>query len=332
MSREYSDMGSHQDPEDQKRKSPIQAQDSYSARSQNTINLAQEPGPNNQGHPNDSSNKFKSQSRRLDIPGDSDADRVSERTIQLSEKSVSINSMDQNTPGSIADDDKTKTDPEKSESKIQDTPIQNSRPQLATEENLLVNAAMSTRLNSYKRGECVSNKKFKKVFQCLQNNRGGMLTVKTYLLLPEVHTATKDQEIVVKEEITNLANTIIDLVKMASSGLDHKNILKYQDAAWSTDKLGCIDIISESISDSLEYLIKQYSPLEEGSVAMYLKQILEAVQYLHEHGVPPGNLKSSNVLADKDGVIKICDYICPEQCKALEEILLDEDRKFRQSE
>lgn len=54
-------MGNNQDPEDHKHNSPIKAQDSYSARSQNTINLAQEPDPKNQGRQTDSPSKFKSQ-------------------------------------------------------------------------------------------------------------------------------------------------------------------------------------------------------------------------------------------------------------------------------
>lgn len=39
-----------------------------------------------------------------------------------------------------------------------------------------------------------------------------------------------------------------------------------------------------------------------------IKQVIEAVQYLHKNGIVHRDLKPENIIIDESGMIKICDF------------------------
>ena len=207
-----------------------------------------------------------------------------------------------------------------------------SKKEQSTDGPLYNNTEKTIRPNTYKRGEIISNKPFKKVYQCQQINKGGLCAVKTYFLLPEVFISDYfaiDLKNQVKKEIQDLADFIIKFLTVGCD-LDHKNLVKYYGARWSVDIPGGIDIISEFIPGCLGDMLKQYGAFDERPVAKYMKQVQEAIKYLHEQDLFIRNLKASNILADKEGQVKICDHICPEETRLLEEMLQEEDRKIRE--
>jgi serine/threonine protein kinase len=59
---------------------------------------------------------------------------------------------------------------------------------------------------------------------------------------------------------------------------------------------------------SLETLIKHYGCLTETLVAIYVKQMLQGLDYLHNQGVIHRDIKGANILTTKDGIVKLADF------------------------
>jgi len=58
---------------------------------------------------------------------------------------------------------------------------------------------------------------------------------------------------------------------------------------------------------SIAAWVEKFEKFDERIIRKYTQQILEGLCYLHSQGIVHGNLKSSNVLIDSDGVIKLSD-------------------------
>ncbi|EAX97672.1 AGC family protein kinase [Trichomonas vaginalis G3] len=55
-------------------------------------------------------------------------------------------------------------------------------------------------------------------------------------------------------------------------------------------------------------LLEQVGALDESSARFYIKQIIEALQFLHEHGIIHRDLKPDNLLITADGMLKLTDF------------------------
>lgn len=99
--------------------------------------------------------------------------------------------------------------------------------------------------------------------------------------------------------------SIIDEINLMRR-LDHKNIVKYIETVQSGHQL-CI--VMEFIEGgSLEYLYKKFGCFSETLVAIYIKQVLKGLEYLHRQTVIHRDIKGGNILTTKDGVVKLADF------------------------
>ena len=88
--------------------------------------------------------------------------------------------------------------------------------------------------------------------------------------------------------------------------LDHANIVKYIDFFQTKTH---INIILEYVEGgSLQNLVKQNGPLGEYLVYVFVKQILEGLDFLHSQGIIHRDIKGGNLLYTKNGVIKLADF------------------------
>ena len=64
----------------------------------------------------------------------------------------------------------------------------------------------------------------------------------------------------------------------------------------------------EKLICDLKKVLRYQREIEEDKLLVYLFQIGEAVEFLHEHKILYRDLKPDNTMLDKDGAIKICDF------------------------
>ncbi|KAK3327840.1 putative SEPH-like protein [Cercophora scortea] len=94
----------------------------------------------------------------------------------------------------------------------------------------------------------------------------------------------------------------IDLLK----NLHHDNIVKYIGFVKSVD---CLNIILEYCENgSLHSICKAYGKFPENLVGVYMTQVLQGLQYLHDQGVIHRDIKGANILTTKDGTVKLADF------------------------
>ncbi|BGP47541.1 Protein kinase of the Mitotic Exit Network [Rhodotorula kratochvilovae] len=94
----------------------------------------------------------------------------------------------------------------------------------------------------------------------------------------------------------------IDLLK----NLHHPNIVQYRGYARTSTSLYIILEYCEN--GSLSAIIKKFGRIPESLVGLYTLQVLQGLQYLHDQGVIHRDIKGSNILATKEGSIKLADF------------------------
>ena len=106
----------------------------------------------------------------------------------------------------------------------------------------------------------------------------------------------------IKEEQLQSIQSEINLLKR----LKHENIVKYIDYIQNETHL---NIILEYVeSGSLASINKKFGPFQESLVALYIKQVLQGLDYLHKQGVVHRDIKGANILTTKNGTVKLADF------------------------
>ena len=59
---------------------------------------------------------------------------------------------------------------------------------------------------------------------------------------------------------------------------------------------------------SLEHMLKRHGIFPETLVRVYVKQLLEGLNYLHEQGVIHRDIKCANILLSTTGSVKLADF------------------------
>ncbi|PHH50942.1 Cytokinesis protein sepH [Ceratocystis fimbriata CBS 114723] len=144
-------------------------------------------------------------------------------------------------------------------------------------------------LKDYAR-ECLGKGAFGSVYKAFNWGTGEAVAVKQIKLgnLPKSELRMIESE--------------IDLLK----NLHHDNIVKYIGFVKSTD---CLNIILEYCENgSLHSICKAYGKFPENLVGVYMTQVLQGLQYLHDQGVIHRDIKGANILTTKDGTVKLADF------------------------
>jgi serine/threonine protein kinase len=114
----------------------------------------------------------------------------------------------------------------------------------------------------------------------------------------EVQETTESQATALKREIELLRS------------LHHRNVVRYIDFV-EQKKRGCtsLSLVMEFVENgSLKDQIKRYGVFPEGLTLLYTFQILSAIEYVHTKGIIHGDVKNSNILITKEGVVKLTDF------------------------
>ncbi|GAB2285024.1 MAP3K epsilon protein kinase 1 [Dionaea muscipula] len=146
--------------------------------------------------------------------------------------------------------------------------------------------------NKYMLGDEIGKGAYGRVYKGLDLENGDFVAIKQVSL---ENIAQEDLNIIMQE---------IDLLK----NLNHKNIVKYLGSLKTRSHL---HIILEYVENgSLANIIKpnKFGPFPEQLVAHYIAQVLEGLVYLHEQGVIHRDIKGANILATKEGLVKLADF------------------------
>ncbi|TPX10773.1 uncharacterized protein E0L32_008342 [Thyridium curvatum] len=145
-------------------------------------------------------------------------------------------------------------------------------------------------LKDYRLGDCIGKGAFGSVYKAFNWGTGEAVAVKQIKLgdLPKSELRMIEAE--------------IDLLK----NLHHDNIVKYIGFVKSSD---CLNIILEYCENgSLHSICKAYGKFPENLVGVYMTQVLQGLQYLHDQGVIHRDIKGANILTTKDGTVKLADF------------------------
>ncbi|KAI0012618.1 cell division control protein [Xylariaceae sp. FL0662B] len=145
-------------------------------------------------------------------------------------------------------------------------------------------------LRDYRLGECLGKGAFGSVYKAIHWGTGEAVAVKQIKL---VNLPRSELRMIEAE---------IDLLK----NLNHDNIVKYIGFVKSAD---CLNIILEYCENgSLHSICKAYGKFPENLVGVYMTQVLQGLQYLHDQGVIHRDIKGANILTTKDGKVKLADF------------------------
>ncbi|KAK4417348.1 putative serine/threonine-protein kinase [Sesamum alatum] len=105
------------------------------------------------------------------------------------------------------------------------------------------------------------------------------------------------------ESVRFMAREIIILKK-----LDHPNIIKLEGIATSRMQYSLYLVFDFMQSDLTKVISRPEGKLTEPQVKRYMQQLLSGLQHCHERGILHRDIKASNLLIDKNGVLKIADF------------------------
>ena len=147
-----------------------------------------------------------------------------------------------------------------------------------------------SRLGKYKCGLEIGRGGYATVFQALNTETGDFVAIK------RVSLQNIDQD-----DLNSIEHEISLLKK-----LHNPNIVKYIDTIKTQDYL---HIVLEYMENgSLANVMKKFGQLDEGLIAIYIRQVLHGLAYLHEQGVMHRDIKGANILITKDGQVKLADF------------------------
>ncbi|XP_047321142.1 probable serine/threonine-protein kinase At1g54610 [Impatiens glandulifera] len=93
--------------------------------------------------------------------------------------------------------------------------------------------------------------------------------------------------------------------------LDHPNIIKLEGIATSRMQYSLYLVFDFMQSDLSRLILRspqQQQQLTEPQVKTYMQQLLSGLQHCHERGILHRDIKGSNLLIDKNGMLKIADF------------------------
>ncbi|XP_047342193.1 probable serine/threonine-protein kinase At1g54610 [Impatiens glandulifera] len=90
--------------------------------------------------------------------------------------------------------------------------------------------------------------------------------------------------------------------------LDHPNIIKLKGIATSRMQYSLYLVFEYMYSDLSRLITRPDETLTEPQIKSYMQQLLSGLHHCHEKGILHRDIKGSNLLIDKDGMLKIADF------------------------
>ncbi|KAH7675103.1 [RNA-polymerase]-subunit kinase protein [Dioscorea alata] len=105
------------------------------------------------------------------------------------------------------------------------------------------------------------------------------------------------------ESVRFMAREIMILQK-----LDHPNVIKLEGLATSRMQYSLYLVFDFMLTDLARVISRPDGRLTEPQIKCYMMQLLSGLQHCHENGILHRDIKGSNLLIDKQGMLKIADF------------------------
>ncbi|XP_064967549.1 probable serine/threonine-protein kinase At1g54610 [Musa acuminata AAA Group] len=146
--------------------------------------------------------------------------------------------------------------------------------------------------DSYEKLDKVGQGTYSNVYKARDRDTGKIVALK------KVRFDTSESE-----SVKFMAREIMILQK-----LDHPNVIKLEGLATSRMHYSLYLVFDYMRSDLARVISRSDARLTEPQVKCYMRQILSGLQHCHERGILHRDIKGSNLLIDKNGVLKIADF------------------------
>ncbi|XP_077449174.1 serine/threonine-protein kinase 36 [Stigmatopora argus] len=144
-------------------------------------------------------------------------------------------------------------------------------------------------MNSYHTLELVGEGSFGRVYKGMMKFTGQVVALK---FIPKTGRSKKELQSLKKE---------IDIM----SNLQHPNIVKLFDSFETETE---VVVVTEYAEGQLFQIIEDDGSLPEFQVCEIACQLVSALYYLHSRRILHRDMKPQNILFDKNGVVKLCDF------------------------
>eukprot|EP00762_Andalucia_godoyi_P001615 ANDGO_00302.mRNA.1 Mitogen-activated protein kinase kinase kinase A len=149
----------------------------------------------------------------------------------------------------------------------------------------------------WKKGEVIGSGAYGTVYLGLNLDTGELLAVKSM----EVSDGENHQKI--KTEIETIQKEIQLLEK-----LKHMNIVRYVGTEFRERQF---NVLLEYVpGGSIGKLVTKFGSLNEKVARMYVQQVLQGLDYLHDNRIVHRDIKGANILVDHSGHVKLADFGC----------------------
>ncbi|KAH9757697.1 protein kinase domain-containing protein [Citrus sinensis] len=145
---------------------------------------------------------------------------------------------------------------------------------------------------SYDKIDKVGQGTYSNVYKALDRDTGKIVALK------KVKFDTSEPE-----SVKFMAREIMILQK-----LDHPNVVKLEGLATSRMQYSLYLVFEFMPTDLARIISNHEGKLTEPQVKCYMQQLLSGLQHCHDRGILHRDVKGSNLLIDKNGVLKIADF------------------------
>eukprot|EP00027_Filamoeba_sp_ATCC50430_P004707 CAMPEP_0168563694 /NCGR_PEP_ID=MMETSP0413-20121227/12816_1 /TAXON_ID=136452 /ORGANISM="Filamoeba nolandi, Strain NC-AS-23-1" /LENGTH=714 /DNA_ID=CAMNT_0008595251 /DNA_START=275 /DNA_END=2416 /DNA_ORIENTATION=- len=170
-----------------------------------------------------------------------------------------------------------------------------------------VRGPSQNKVSHYQLGDVVGRGATGTVFQALDINTAGFVAIKQIskkFIINDTESSSPNQNSNAFQITHNLSSIKKELSLLRN--LNHPNIVRLLDYVESDESINLVFEYAEN--GSLSDVMKKFGAFPESVVALYIDQVLEGLNYLHSMGVVHRDIKGSNILITKTGIVKLADF------------------------
>ncbi|KAG0380538.1 hypothetical protein BGX24_007568 [Mortierella sp. AD032] len=144
----------------------------------------------------------------------------------------------------------------------------------------------------FTRQELVGRGAYGAVYKGVENATGQVVAIKVLNLDTE------------EEDVSDIQREIATLSQLKNC--DSQNITRYHGSFLNGTKLWIV--MDYAAGGSIRSLLEALTRIDEKCIAVIAREVLQALGYLHKHGIIHRDIKAANILLTDEGRVQLCDF------------------------